>query len=494
MTASAWRRYWASLDWVQELFYLAILAAEACMIYPWQLLVNDFFGGGGMPLWGLVALLWVPYLIASLLSYAQIRPDRKQALAAGLSLLMALVTVRLHIYGTGLGSGASAGTYPIWDLGWIAEMVDRLFNIMARLPPDVLTIVLVFIGWWRGIAVSRHGYEVQQVWFHFRLGVIVLFVYFLITLFGHRADLATIIFAFFFFGLLSIALARIIDMGGIHQSTMGSRQWVILLSGSILGNLALALLVSLIFSRQALLMVLAWFRPFVRLLQQAAWYLLAFVIYLFWPLIEWATQWLRQARSQGFTFDVSPLASPLARPQDLLQTQEGLDFAPYCRAIVVVVIVVGGLILIARMVHQLAQQQAERRDVERESLWSDQDLAASLRNSLLQGLNQLRALAGQLGGQHRRSAASIRKMYASMVDLASEAGYPRRPAQTPYEYRGTLHRAFPGGQDAVDAITEAYVRVHYGQVPGTQDEMDQLLASWERVQTLMVPKAKEGEA
>jgi hypothetical protein len=85
-------------------------------------------------------------------------------------------------------------------------------------------------------------------------------------------------------------------------------------------------------------------------------------------------------------------------------------------------------------------------------------------------------------------------MYASMADLASKAGYPRRPAQTPYEYRGTLHRAFPGGQDAVDAITEAYVRVHYGQVPGTQDEMDQLLTSWERVQTLVVPKAKEGDA
>jgi ribonuclease D len=177
-----------------------------------------------------------------------------------------------------------------------------------------------------------------------------------------------------------------------------------------------------------------------------------------------------------------------------LRTQEGLDFVPYCRAIVVVLIVVGGLILIARMVRQLAQQQAERRDVQRESLWSDQDLAAGLRNSLMQGLNQLRALAGQLGGQHRRSAASIRKMYASMADLASKAGYPRRPAQTPYEYRGTLHRAFPGGQDAVDAITEAYVRVHYGQVPGTQDEMGQLLASWERVQTLVVPKAKEGDA
>ena len=189
-------------------------------------------------------------------------------------------------------------------------------------------------------------------------------------------------------------------------------------------------------------------------------------------------------RQPGETPDSQYPVEDLATPT----TQGGLDLARYCRTIVVVLIVVGGLLLIARMIRQLAQQQAERRDVERESLWSDQDLAAGLRNSLMQGLNQLRALAGQLGGRHRRSAASIRKMYASMVDLASEAGYPRRPAQTPYEYSDTLHRAFPGGQDAVDAITEAYVCVHYGQVPGTQAEMDRILAFWERIQKLVAPK------
>jgi hypothetical protein len=481
MTVSAWRRYWAGLDWVQELFYLVVLATEACMIYPWQALAYGLFEGEGIPLWGLILLLWVPYLIASLLSYAQIRPGNKQALAAGLSLLMALITIRLHIY----------ASYPVWDLAWVAEMVDGLFNIAVRLPLDVFIIVLVYIGWWRGVAMSRHALEVQQVWYHFRLGVIVLLGYFLVTMFGPGGDPATIVFAFFFFGLLSIALARIIDMGGIHQSTMGSRQWVLLLSGSVLGNLALALLVSLIFSRQALLMVLAWVRPLLTLLQKASWYLLAFVIYLLWPLIEWATQWIHQLQNRGFTFDISPLASPLARPQDLLQTRQGLDLARYCRTTMVVLIVIGGLILIAKIISQLTQQQAERREVQRESLWSDQDLAASLKNSLLQGLNQLRALAGQLGGQHRRSAASIRKMYASMVDLASDAGYPRRPAQTPYEYRGALYQAFPGGQDAVDAITEAYVRVHYGQVPGTQAEMGRLLESWERVQALVTPKAKQ---
>ena len=133
MTVSVWRRYWVGLDWVQELFYLAILATEACMIYPWQALAHGLFEGEGMPLWALLILLWIPYLIASLLGYAQIRPDSKQALVAGLSLLMALVTIRLYIY----------GAYPIWDLGWVAEMVDGLFDIAANLPLDVLVVVLV---------------------------------------------------------------------------------------------------------------------------------------------------------------------------------------------------------------------------------------------------------------------------------------------------------------------------------------------------------------
>ena len=40
----ALRKYWASLDWVEELLYLSVLATEAALIAPWQLLIHNALG------------------------------------------------------------------------------------------------------------------------------------------------------------------------------------------------------------------------------------------------------------------------------------------------------------------------------------------------------------------------------------------------------------------------------------------------------------------
>jgi hypothetical protein len=372
-------------------------------------------------------------------------------------------------------------------------MADRFFNVFARIPPDLGAVILAFVGWWRGIVAARQEYDNQDAWFHFRMGVVILFGYFLVTILGHRADLIGAVLAFFFFGLMSIALARILELGGIHQSTLGSKQWVAVLAGSTLGSLGLALLISLIFSRRTLQTVMGWFRPLGRLLSHLLWLLTSFVFYLAWPLIEWLLSWIEEVVAQGTFEGLSPLLSPFASALNIVESEGAGDPTPVCRTIFVILVVVGGLLLIARAIRRIAQRQAEREDLERESLLSDQDLVADLKNSLQQGWAQIKAFAGQFGGHHRRSAASIRKIYASMVDLATEAGYPRRPAETPYEYRNTLYLAFAGGRDPVDTITEAYVRVHYGQVPDTREEMDHIVQCWHQVQQLVAPKPVEDE-
>jgi hypothetical protein len=481
VSVEVWRKYWTQFNWLEELFYLAILATEACVIYPWQVLVSRLFQYDGLPLWGLCILLWVPYFVSGLLNRTELSTDRKQALVAGLLVLMVLITVRLALY----------GGYPLWDLGWIAEMVDRMFNAFSVLPPDMLIFVLVCVGWWRGLVASRREEDTQRTWFHFRVGVMLLVGYFLVTVFGGRTDMTALLFAFFFCGLMSIALSSLLEMGDVQHSALGSRQWVAVLAGSILGSLALALLASLLVSRQTLQTVLGWLRPIGRLVQYAAWYLMAAILYLIWPLIDWATAWLRQLQTEGFTVNISPLGSPAPNPLENADTGQGSALVPILRTAMTVLIVAGGLFLVLRAVRGLIRRQAERRELERESLWSGQDLAADLRNSLRQGWDRIKALAGQLGRRHQRSAATIRKMYASLVDLATEAGYPRRPAETPYEYLSILCQAFAGGDEAVAAITEAYVRVHYGQVPGSQAEMDRLRQYWEQVQRLVVPRIGE---
>jgi len=271
MIRDAWRRYRASLDWIEEVFYLATLAAEACMIYPWQALVSAWMGYPPLPLWALCLLLWTSYLISRFFAHARLGQDRKQALVAALILLTALTTVRLHVYGArnpwatplplGEGMPAPSRAYRLWELGWIADMVDDLVSLHMIVPAPLLVLIVVFVSWWRGIVASRHAYDTQRAWYGFRLGVILLAAFFFVTLFGRRLDISGVVFAYFFSGLLSIALSSIIEQGGIRQSTMGSRQWLGLLATAILGNLGLALLVSLLVSRRAVATALGWLRP-----------------------------------------------------------------------------------------------------------------------------------------------------------------------------------------------------------------------------------------
>jgi hypothetical protein len=129
--------------------------------------------------------------------------------------------------------------------------------------------------------------------------------------------------------------------------------------------------------------------------------------------------------------------------------------------------------------------------LERESILSVEEVVGDLRAALRERLDRLRGLAGQLGAGHRRSIASIRKIYASMVDLAAEAGYPRRAAETPYEYRHTLYAAYPSSEGEIDTITEAYVRTHYGEVPDTPQEMAQIVDYWRKLQGRVVRRPKE---
>ena len=482
MSVDAWRRYWRGLDWIEELSYLALLATEACVIYPWQSMLNAWLGHQAMPLWALCALLWAAYLAASVLNRSELPLDRKQAITAILLIVSALVTVRAFVY----------AEYAPWELGWVGDMANRLFTF-AQFPPDLVGILLVFFCWWRGIVAARKGYDTPAVWFHFRVGVISMFAALFFAIFGTYGETTPVILAFFFFGLISIALARIIELGGIHASTLGSQRWMAVLVGSTLGSLGLSVLAALIFSPRTLRVLFGWLLPVRQFFATIVWFFVSILLYLAFPLFEWALSWIAQVAGGQEGLGESLFGSPLFSPLQVIETEAG-SAVPVCRAILVVAIVIGGLLLVIRTIRRLAQEQAKREKIERESLLSDANVLDDLMNSFRDGLAQLRGLAGQFSGRHRRSIASIRKIYASMVDLATEAGYPRRAAETPYEYRGRLYAAFAESEDAVDAITEAYVRTHYGEVPDTPSQMAQIVHAWEQLRTHVTPQAKDADS
>jgi hypothetical protein len=86
-----------------------------------------------------------------------------------------------------------------------------------------------------------------------------------------------------------------------------------------------------------------------------------------------------------------------------------------------------------------------------------------------------------LGGRWR-AAASIRRVYRLMCLAAAAAGYPRLDTETPFEYLPSLDRAWTDYNDETRLITEAFVRVRYGELPETTEELDAILDAWRRLE------------
>jgi hypothetical protein len=81
-----------------------------------------------------------------------------------------------------------------------------------------------------------------------------------------------------------------------------------------------------------------------------------------------------------------------------------------------------------------------------------------------------------------RAAASVRRTYRQMCRMAAAAGYPRLESETPYEYLPVLGRVWPEYPAESRLITEAYVRVRYGEAPETAEELEAIREAWRRLE------------
>jgi hypothetical protein len=67
------------------------------------------------------------------------------------------------------------------------------------------------------------------------------------------------------------------------------------------------------------------------------------------------------------------------------------------------------------------------------------------------------------------------------MDLTESLGRPRSQAVTPLEYLPALDEVFPGLENELATITEAYLRVRYGEFPENRKEIADVETAWEQV-------------
>jgi hypothetical protein len=216
-------------------------------------------------------------------------------------------------------------------------------------------------------------------------------------------------------------------------------------------------------------------------------HILILLFKLLTPLLQWLARIL-QGAFEALSQNIERIEIPQPLPPQDLRSAEPIkpprllvDALRYACLGLIGAVILAGLALGLR--RRLDRQQ--RGSETRESLWSSAAFADGILNSLRDGWDLLKDIAGLMGrfgpGMQLYAAVSIRKIYANMVRLAETQGFPRQPAQTPYEYLPTLGLAFPDSQAEATTITEAYVNVHYGEVPESLQDLQRIRECWEQI-------------
>jgi len=483
-------------NWRKETLYSTLVAAEMCWFTPWALVITQ----RALVLSRRVELVETSVEVAVATSYGTALTlgtlvwavvyfnrimDRLQLdlLYQRVILIFAVVITTFLVMRSLLYPG-----YSLFDFGWLTKAGGALLYFYS-LPPEAGVVAIVLFLWWRGISIGQRNLTFQGVAFSFRLGVLLL-IFSTPLLLILNYDSTVLILPFFFFSLMAVALARVEEVnqakGGVGAPF--NFTWLAILLGSIIVVLITAWLISHIYSVEGFSQVLRWLEPVFDPLLRVVEYVLILLIRLLEPLLRWFFG-IFQRVVENLPQNIEGLESlgPLPTPDipSAEATQPPRLLMDISRYVCVGLAGVGALMALALTLRRRRDRQ-RRGDEIRESLWSSAAFADGMLNSLRDGWDRLKDMAGLVGrfgpGVRLYAAVSIRKIYANMARLAEKQGFPRQPAQTPYEYLPALGLAFPDCQAEATAITEAYVKVHYGEAPESLRELQRIRECWHQIQ------------
>ena len=471
-----------ALNWRQETLLLALAGMEICWFTPLFLALSRRPWGYPPYLVALVLwlVIWGMMRLARFLAERQIGFPLYELIVIGVVIVTSLLAIRLYVYW-----GVA------WDdWSWLAATGRSLTNLIQGLSDEVIVLGTMFFLWWRAISLSQQEYSFQSVSYEFRRDVLLLIFSILLLSYLTGSEVNIFIAPFFFSSLLAIALARVEDKsrvsGGVERP-FGPRWLGILMVTSLL-VLGLGWLLSHVYSVEGFHTLLAWLDPlFVWLGYAIAWLLVQFLRFL-GPLLEWLintlSRLLSSASLQGF--DLGALEALRQAQREAGEYAGPPAWVMFLGRYLCPTLLIGAaLLLIVIWLEHRRRWQRRMVEEDRQPLWEEAGASLEAGALLRQKWERLRELMEQAKrfgiGRRLYAAISVRYIYANVIRLAEQRGFPRPPARTPYEFLPTLARAFPGREADLAQVTEAYVRVHYGELPADREELEALRACWDRL-------------
>ncbi len=459
----------------RSLLIILVSAMELSWLYPWLAILGHAATGYERVLKPGIAfgLFFLAMLVAQLLSRGRIANRYQRIAVGGLILLTALLLIQAQVY----------SSMPLLSFRWLGSSLAHLLRFERAMSRELFLMLATFVLWWRGLRTSQDLLITDVVGFKFRIGILLLIGLLVVQALTYREDMIGWVLSLFLCGLVAVALARIKDGTPAGQASgRFSLPWLFFLLVGAGGTLLLGLLLSTLFTTETV--ISRALRPVFHALRVVFLYALVAISYVLIWAINAIVQWFVQmfVTDEAITLETFAL-SPLEMP-DLGQTGEVVAppaWFDWVQQGVVALAVVGLFALLLLVVRRWRLAPSDRSDVWRESVWSSGEVGRGLLEGLRGGLRQLAALLSGQEGRRAYSAATVRKMYASLLALAERRGLARQPSRTPFEYLPALRGAFPGWGAELQALTRAYVEAHYGQLPDTEAELQALHDAWQHI-------------
>jgi hypothetical protein len=297
-------------------------------------------------------------------------------------------------------------------------------------------------------------------------------------------NIVPFILMFFLAGLTTVALVRAEQIEQDQHGTASTlnARWFAIVSGAALLIVVVGGAIAAFIGGESLFLILGWFSPLWQAVRFGALVtgivlvkLAAPALNLFGAVIEFLSLFLagllgrmsEAVRDSGILEITEPeFVTPVATIEAATTGTAGKYFVAFLMLGVILLVSLG----LARAYRQAtyAARESSRSRTEHGQTSDEPGFA----RRLLERLGILRQW---------RTAASIRRIYRQMCQTAASSGYPRLEAETPYEYLPALASVWPDHTDEIRLITEAFVRVRYGEIPESETELDEIRQAWARL-------------
>jgi len=468
-------------QWQREMLLLCLVGMDALCLAAWtNLLVGSAANPAHrVPGGALFLLLVTTVSVARGLQASHLPLGIERALCGALAIITGVILSGLFLY----------REYPFAELDWLLAWAADLPRTEGA--GSIVLLGVALYAWWRGIVLAQSRLESDVVGLYFRVGIVSWLWFHILGLLAPADDPAAWLLLYFALGLTAVGLARVNDAqrgrAAIRSPFAGS--WVAILGGAAAGVVGLGTGAAWAVSWLSGVLATKVAVPLARLLDrvlEAAFRILGLLLA---PLFEWLI-----ASLQGL---LAPLASSLRPPPTpaAMPTPEApavlTPLSGRAQAALWALAILALLAVVALIVSLIRGRPAPEEPMG--------PLAVALESAPPE---RGRGLGRAVGGLRRRlanalgalrpspySLATVRDIYAALQRLAARHGVARHEAATPYEYERQLDGAWPEVASEVEAITDAYVRAHYGQRKVGAEELEALRAAWQHLR-----QAIEGDA